>query len=167
MNLEKDLLSIGTIVNTFGTKGFVKVVLNKEIEVINELSTIKLLFVKNISKSLQPLQIEKVEFKNEILLLKFVDLNEINHVIKFKGLQIYSLTSDRVFKYKPMMTSYKVIYNEEIGKILEAFNNGAHDVIKISLNSQKAFWVPLVDVYFKKIDHEKQVIVLKNLEELK
>ncbi|WP_036268842.1 ribosome maturation factor RimM [Mesoplasma seiffertii] len=167
MNLEKDLLHIGTIVNTFGTKGFVKVVLNKDIEVVNDLATIKLLFVKNTSGALQPLRVEKAELKRETLLFKFQDLNEINQVLKLKGLLIYGLISDEIFEIKPLLESYQVIYNQEAGEIIETFNNGSHEVIKVSLNNTKPFWVPLVEVYLETIDYQNEVIVLKNLEELK
>ncbi|WP_035358874.1 ribosome maturation factor RimM [[Acholeplasma] multilocale] len=167
MNLENDLLNIGSIVNTFGTKGVVKILLNEGVTIISELDGIKLLFTKSSSGALQPLRVESIEEKPGHLLVKFINMNDINDVIKLKGYSIYALISDDAFGQELSYLDFKVFYKDEEGKILDVMDNGVQDLIKVEFSQSKPFWVPVVDKFIEDEDIENAIIKLKDIEGLK
>ncbi|ATZ18827.1 16S rRNA processing protein RimM [Williamsoniiplasma somnilux] len=168
MNLENKMIHIGTVVNTFGTKGFIKLVFAKDIKLVGDINLIKVIFYKNHNSSLIPLRVEKIEFKGLTLLIKFLDLNSINDVVKFKNLELYINDEFKILEKEIDWLQFEVTFNNQKGEITDFMNNGAQNLIKIKLVSeQKAFWVPMVDVYVKELILENKTIVLQNVEGLK
>lgn len=166
--LEDNLLSIGTITNTFGTKGVVKLVLKNEIEVIGNLTTLKVLFHKTKVGALMPLQIESISQKGQTLLIKFINFNNINDVEKMKNYEIWCLNEPKIFAEALNFLTMKVKTETEMGIVIDIMNNGAQDLIKVQLdNCKKAFWVPVVDQFVQAIDEANQLITLQNVEGLK
>ncbi|AAT75899.1 16S rRNA processing protein [Mesoplasma florum L1] len=164
---NKNLLSIGKIVNTFGIKGAVKIALEKSIEV-NDINGIKLLFIENTNNVIIPKQVESISMQKSHLVVYFKEHNHINEVEIFKGKKVKYLNDNDAFSIFYDLTYYSVVYNKQNGKVIETMFNGNHDLVKVLLeNEEKAFWVPLVDVYTNNIDDESRIITLKNIEGLK
>lgn len=164
---NKNLLSIGKIVNTFGIKGAVKIALHKNIEV-NNINEVKLLFIENSDKVIIPKQVESISMQKSYLVVYFKGHHHINEVEIFKGKRIKYLNDNQAFSIFYDLTYYTVVYKQQKGKVIETMFNGKHDLIKVLLEDEtKAFWVPLVHVYTINIDDEPRIITLKNIERLK
>ncbi|ATZ18234.1 ribosome maturation factor RimM [Mesoplasma melaleucae] len=164
---NKNLLSIGKIVNTFGIKGAVKIALEKNIEV-NDINEIKLLFIENTNNVIIPKQVKSISMQKSHLVVYFKEHHHINEVENFRGKQIKYLNDNDAFSIFYDLTYYTVVYKQQNGKVVETIFNGQHDLVKVLLeNETKEFWVPLVDMYTTNIDDESRIITLKNIEGLK
>ncbi|ASZ09310.1 hypothetical protein CK556_03070 [Mesoplasma chauliocola] len=164
---NKNLLSIGRIVNTFGIKGAVKIALDKNVK-LNDINKIKLLFIENANNIIIPKQVESVTMQKSHLVVYFKEHIHINEVEIFKGKNVKYLNDDGTFSIYYDLTHYTIMYNLQKGQVTDTMFNGQHHLVKVLLeNENKAFWVPLVDVYTENIDDESRVITLKNIEGLK
>ncbi|WP_031542968.1 ribosome maturation factor RimM [Mesoplasma photuris] len=165
MNLQKNLLNIGTIVNTFGTKGMVKMVISENTFINGDISEIKLVFTKKDSGSYIPLRVEEIQNKENNLLIKFVGLDSINDVVKFKNINLFFDNTDEIFIYETPLTEFICIYGNDKIKVIDLMNNGVQDLIKVSYKL-KEFWIPMVEMFVDNIDEQEQKIYLKNIEGL-
>ena len=82
---EKEYLEIGQIVNTYGIKGFVKVVpYTDNIERFEQLDTIYLDYKSKLIK----MNIEEVKYSKHLVLLKLKEILDINMAENYKGCYI-------------------------------------------------------------------------------
>ena len=80
-----NLLEIGQIVNSYGIKGFLKVVpFTDDVTRYNNLKTIYI--EKN--KKLQEMEIEEVKYHKNLVLLKLKGIDDINDTLQFKNCYI-------------------------------------------------------------------------------
>ncbi len=87
------LLEIGQIVNSYGIKGFLKVVpYTDNIERFNNLKTI---FIEK-DKRLKEMEIEEVKYHNKLVLLKLKGIDDINDTLQFKNCYIKINREDAV-----------------------------------------------------------------------
>ena len=70
----ESLLEVGQIVNTYGIKGFVKVV--PLVDNNNQFKSFKTLYIQD-KKNLKELHIEEVKFSKNLVLLKFKGIDTI------------------------------------------------------------------------------------------
>jgi 16S rRNA processing protein RimM len=163
--MQMELFSLGFITNTQGLQGWAKLTLNPIIKTFNP-QALKLVFYKQKNNFL-PLQIEECEVRKTNYLLKFKELNSIDEVLFLKSKEIFIANDQEniCFTKQIPWTEYLVQLNQEVGHVVDWMNNGAQDLIKVQSKNHQ-FWVPMVDVYLKKVDYEKKVIYLINYEGL-
>ncbi|ADK69550.1 16S rRNA processing protein RimM [Mycoplasma mycoides subsp. mycoides] len=162
--MNANLIKIGVIVNTFSIKGQVKVILNSDI-VIDDLNKINTFFIET-NDNFQVLRIQEINLNKNYLIVKFLNLNNINDVIKFKNKEIYCLKNQNITQLVSLI-NFKFTSFKTNGIIIDYMNNSYQQLIKVKSEDLKEFWVPLVDVFIKEIDYENQIIIAKNVEGLK
>ena len=87
----ESLLEVGQIVNTYGIKGFVKVV--PLVDNNNQFKDFKVLYIQE-NKSLKELHIEEVKFSKNLVLLKFKGIDTIEHAEEFRNIYLQAKRSD-------------------------------------------------------------------------
>ena len=132
--MEQQLIEIGQIVNTYGIKGFFKVVpYTDDITRFEKLNNIYI----QTKKSLETVAIEEVKYSKNLVLLKIKGIDDINSAEIYKNCYIKIDRSDAV---ELPEDSYFIIdligvevitdKGENIGNIIDVFSTGANDVLE-------------------------------------
>lgn len=167
----QEYLEIGQIVNTYGIKGFVKVVPftddNKRFE---DLETVYIEYKGNLIQ----MTIEEVSYSKNLVLLKFKEAPDINMVEKYKNCYLKIDRKDAVDL--PEDTYFIIdllgldVYTEEgrlLGNVDDIFKTGSNDVYVVKNSEGKQLLLPAIADVIKKIDlQDKKIIVnlIKGLE---
>ena len=80
-----NLLVIGQIVNSYGIKGFLKVV--PYTDDMYRYSDLKTIYIEK-NKKLQKMEIEEVKYHNKLVMLKVKGVDDINDTLEFKNCYI-------------------------------------------------------------------------------
>ena len=162
-----DLIKIGTLGNSIDKDGMVKCNLIPDFIDI-ELRDLFLIF-KN-EKVRYVSVVEEQNSKNYRILLD--DTEVMKEATQEKGV-IIALAQEDIedyFEIKGLtrLINYKVFENDqEIGIVINEFDNSAHAVITIQTDDDKEFMVPVVENYIDEIDVDNKLVVVKNIEQLK
>jgi 16S rRNA processing protein RimM len=89
--LKQDLIEIGTIVNTFGKKGTIKLMMPDNLEFNDEaIFEDKFLFYLSKDQVIEPLRIKKLsQTQRNLLLIDFFGISDLNAAEQLKGRTIY------------------------------------------------------------------------------
>ena len=87
----ESLLEVGQIVNTYGIKGFVKVV--PLVDNNNQFKSFKKLYIQE-KKNLKELNIEEVKFSKNLVLLKFKGIDTIEQAEELRNTYLQAKRSD-------------------------------------------------------------------------
>ena len=160
----QNLLEIGQIVNSYGIKGFFKVVpFTDKITRFNDLKTIYI--EKN--KKLEEKEIEEVKYHKNLVLLKLKGIDDINQTLEYKNCYI---KIDRKNAVELPKNSYFIIdligmevytENEELlGKITDVFPTGSNDVYVVKDELGKQILLPAIKDVIKDVNvTDKKMIV--------
>ncbi|ATZ16421.1 ribosomal 30S subunit maturation factor RimM [Entomoplasma freundtii] len=166
--MDNKFLELGTIAKTSGLQGEVKLLLDSHIIYQPQIKTASsiYLFVKQAG-TWQPLvvsQIQKSQKTKTTLLLKFQNYDSATKANSLIGYKLYALKTDLSFQIQPLWTDYQAIVDGQNKLILETWNNGHYDLVKVQLT--KPLWVPLIPPYLVEVkDESKELILdLKGLE---
>lgn len=162
--MKQEYFEIGQIVNTFGIKGFVKIVpFTDDLERFEELESV---FVVK-QKQLIEMQIEEVKYHKNLVLVKFKGIEDINMAEKYKGCYI-KIKRENARKL-PKDTYFIAdligmdVYDEDgnlLGKVDDIFNNKSHDVYVIKDDLGKQILLPSTKEVIKDVDVEKGKIIV-------
>ena len=154
--MKQEYFEIGQIVNTFGIKGFVKIVpFTDDLERFEELESV---FVVK-QKQLIEMQIEEVKYHKNLVLVKFKGIEDINMAEKYKGCYI-KIKRENARKL-PKDTYFIAdligidVYDENgnlLGKVDDIFNNKSHDVYVIKDDLGKQILLPSTKEVIKDVD---------------
>ena len=160
----QNLLEIGQIVNSYGIKGFLKVVpFTDDITRYNDLKTIYI--EKN--KKLEEMEIEEVKYHKNLVLLKLKGIDDINQTIPYKNCYIKIDRENGVDL--PENTYFIVdlidmeVYTEEnnlLGKIVDVFPTGSNDVYVVKDDLGKQVLLPAIREVIKKVDVENKKMIV-------
>ncbi len=149
-----DKKRIGKIVNTHGIKGELKVATDDDsLFASNETIYIKVRndFVEYNIKSVR-------KHKNHLLIM-IGEYDNINQVLKYKGLDVYAAKGEEL--YFSDLIGYRVVNAEvKIGNVEEIINNNAHDILVLD----SGVMIPYVDAFIKEIDETDEVITVELIE---
>ena len=81
----QNLLEIGQIVNSYGIKGFLKVV--PFTDDVNRVSRLKHIYIEK-NKKLEEVEIEEVKYHKNLVLIKLKGIDDINDTIQYKNCYI-------------------------------------------------------------------------------
>ena len=81
----QNLLEIGQIVNSYGIKGFLKVV--PFTDDVKRFSKLKNIYIEK-NKKLEEVEIEEVKYHKNLVLIKLKGIDDINDTIKYKNCYI-------------------------------------------------------------------------------
>ncbi len=155
----KDYLEIGQIVNTYGIKGFVKVV--PFTDDITRFEKLKSVYI-DIKGNLKEFTIEEVKYSKNMVLLKFKEIPDINEAEKYRNYYI-KISRDNAIKL-PKDTYFIAdligldVYveetNELLGKVDDIFPTGSNDVYVVKDELGKQVLLPGTKEVIKTVDLE-------------
>lgn len=165
-----NLLEIGQIVNSYGIKGFLKVVpFTDDVTRYNNLKTIYI--EKN--KKLQEMEIEEVKYHKNLVLLKLKGIDDINDTLQFKNCYIKIDRKDAVDL--PENTYFIVdligmeVYTDEdilLGKLVDVFPTGSNDVYVVKDELGKQTLLPAIGDVIKNVDVPNKKMIVHLIEGL-
>lgn len=160
----QEYLEIGQIVNTFGVKGFLKVVpFTDNVERFEELKTIYIC-KKNDMKEVE---IEEVKYHKDMILMKLKGIDDMTEAEKHKGLFLKINRKDA--KKLPKDTYFiadllgLAVYTDEgelLGKVDDIFQTGSNDVYVVKDELGKQILLPSIPEVLKEIDLKNEKILV-------
>ena len=164
----QNLLEIGQIFNSYGIKGFLKVV--PYTDDITRYSNLKEIYIEK-NKKLEKMEIEEVKYHKNLVLLKLKGIDDINETLKYKNCYIKIDRKDAVDLPE---NSYFIVdlidievYTEEdkyLGKIIDIFPTGSNDVYVVKDELGKQILLPAIREVIKKVDIENKKMIVHLLE---
>ena len=164
------LLEIGQIVNSYGIKGFLKVV--PYTDDITRFDNLKIIYIEK-NKKLVEMQIEEVKYHNNLVLLKLKGIDDINDTLEYKNCYIKIDRKDAVELPK---NSYFIVdliglevYTEEgtlIGTLVDVFPTGSNDVYVVKDELGKQILLPAIGDVIKDVQLENKKMIVHLIEGL-
>lgn len=164
------LLEIGQIVNSYGIKGFLKVV--PYTDDITRFDNLKTIYIEK-NKKLEEMQIEEVRYHNNLVLLKLKGIDDINDTLQYKNCYIKIDRKDAVELPK---NSYFIVdliglevYTEEgtlIGTLVDVFPTGSNDVYVVKDELGKQILLPAIGDVIKDVQLENKKMIVHLIEGL-
>lgn len=157
-------LEVGQIVNTFGVKGFLKVVpFTDNLERFEELKTIYICKKDDMKE----VQIEEIKYHKDMILMKLKNIDDMTEAEKYKGL---FLKIDRKDAKKLPKDTYFIadllgleVYTDEgelLGKVDDIFQTGSNDVYVVKDELGKQILLPSIPEVLKEIDLKNEKILV-------
>ena len=147
MQFKEDMLRVGVITQTHGLKGEVKIFPTtddvKRFDYIDRvfLKSVSKGIIKNENNELIELHVTGAKYFKQYVILKFDGINDINDVMKYKGMEIYVAREDAIpleegEYYISDLIGLRVTDEEEneIGTLKDVMQTGANDVYVVDGN---------------------------------
>ena len=154
------LLEVGQIVNSYGIKGFLKVVPlvdNKE-----QFYSFKKLYMQNQKE----LDIEEIKFSKNLVLVKVKGIDTIEDAVKLKNLYLYAKREDIKLEEGAHFIVDLIgleVYTEDgklLGLLKEVLQPGANDVYVVENEDKKQILLPVIPDVVKNIDIPNKKIIV-------
>lgn len=154
-----DFIYVGKIINTFGIKG--------EVKIISDFYLMNRVFIKGFKLYITPMYIEEeisnVRFHKGCNLVLFKNYNNINDVLKYKGMGVYIKRSDLNLNEDEYLLedliNYDVYDNDlYIGKVIGISKNNS---VLLKVKKEKEFYIPFIDEFIINVDNLNKVIITK------
>lgn len=146
---KNNLLWLGTIVNTHGVKGEVRILSNSENKDKRFAKGEKLFFYKG--DEISELKINSSRPHKQFTLVVFEGVNNINDIEWIKGTKVYCLREEleEGEYYLSDLKGLEVIdqHNNVIGIVTSISEQGPYESLNIKLNNGKSTNIPMVDEY--------------------
>ena len=165
-----NLLEIGQIVNSYGIKGFLKVV--PFTDNIQRYSKLKTIYIEK-NKKLEKMEIEEVKYHNKLVLLKLKGINDINDTLEYKNCYI---KIDREDAVKLPENSYFIVdligievttdEGQLLGKITDVFPTGSNDVYVVKDELGKQTLLPAIGDVIKNVDIQNKKMIVHMIDGL-
>ena len=161
----ESLIEIGQIVNTYGIKGFVKVV--PFTDDITRFNNLKSVYVELKNNKIKTFEVEEVKYAKNLVLLKLKGIDDINMAEEYRNCY---LKIDRKDAVKLPKDSYFIIdllgidvYTEEnelLGKIIDIYPTGSNDVYVVKNENGKQVLLPAISEVIKNVDIKNQKMII-------
>ena len=166
----EDLLQVGVITTTHGIRGEVKVYpTTDDAHRFDYLESVLL----DTGKELCELEIQRVKYFKQFVILKFRDLDNINDIEPYKGKSLY-VTRD--FAVPLEENEYYIadlidmdVFLEDgslFGTLKDVMETGANDVYVIHTTDKKEVLVPAIKDCVKEVDVEQNKMIIHLLKGL-
>ncbi|MDR1781424.1 MAG: ribosome maturation factor RimM [Bacilli bacterium] len=165
------MINVAYIVGFHGLKGEMKLKSTSDFidERLNKGS--KLFLVKDNYK--KEVEINSVRVHKNNYLISLVGYNSLNEVEKFKGYSLkvnkdnlFDLSEDEYYHFELIGSNVFDYLNDNIGKVIKVYSNGANDVLVVKNNEDKEFHIPFINNFIEDIDTDKKEIKLYEVEGL-
>ena len=160
-----DFLEIGQIVNSYGIKGFFKVVpFTDDITRFDDFETIYIEKNKKLEKKI----IEEVKYHKNLVLLKIKGIDDINDTEQYKNCILKIERKDAV--ELPEDTYFITdligieVYDEDeklLGNLIDIFPTGSNDVYVVKDELGKQILLPAIGEVIKKVDVANKKMIVK------
>lgn len=163
-------LLIGTIVNTHGLQGEVKI--KPKTHFISERFKKGNLISLHYEGQYIPLEIIGNRMQKDMILLKFEGYTNINDVEKWKGSNLFvdantlpKLLEDEIYYHELYDCEVYNLNQQFLGNVIEVIETGANAVLRIQKDTT-SFLVPFVKAFVKDVDRNKKTITIECVEGL-
>ena len=163
-------LEIGKIVNSYGLKGFIKVL--PLTDNIKRYELLKTIFI-DYRNNLETFDIEEVKYHKNFVLLKLKGIDDINQVEKYKESYIkidrkdgVKLPKDAYYIVDLIGLNVETIEGEYLGKIDDIIPTGSNDVYVVKNELGKQILIPAIKSVVKEIDIENKKVKVHLIEGL-
>ena len=146
-------IKVGKIVNTFGLKGELKVLLNQNV-------TLDEIYIAGFDEKFR---CEKQVDTHKFVKIKFFGYDDINQVLQFVNRDIFVLNmqnealSDDEYLVTDLVNSKIYLSEKELGKITGVENFGATDILVFECDG-KEMRVPFIAEFFDLIDPKNKIL---------
>ena len=162
--MEKEMLEIGQIVNTFGVKGMIKIV--PYTDDVKRFDNLKTIYVVTRNKKTE-YEIEEIKYHKNMVLAKLKGVDTMNDAELLKQSSVQIERKDAIHLEKDTyfivdLIGLKVITdeNEELGNIVDIFNTGSNDIYVVKDELGKQILLPAISEVIKSIDIENKKIIV-------
>lgn len=160
----EQLMEIGQIVNTYGIKGFVKVVAFTDN--VNRFEDLKTVYIET-KKGMENHKIEEVKYSKNTVLLKFEGINDINMAQNYKNCYIKIDRKDAVdlpenTYFIVDLIDMEVFTDEDIllGKIVDIYPTGSNDIYVVKNEEGKQILLPAIGQVILKVDVQNKKMIV-------
>lgn len=160
-----DFLEIGQIVNSYGIKGFFKVV--PFTDDITRFDNLKNVYIERNNK-LEKVEIEEVKYHKNLVLLKIKGIDDINDTEQYKNCY---LKIDRKDAVKLPKDTYFItdligmeVYTQQgefLGNIDDIFPTGSNDVYAVKDELGKQILLPAIGKVIKNVDVKTKKMIVE------
>lgn len=164
----EQLMEIGQIVNTYGIKGFVKVMpFTDNINRFEDLDSIYL----QTKKGLETFEIEEVKYSKNMVLLKLKGIDDINIAENYRNCYLkidrkdaVELPEDTYFIVDLLDMEVETEEGETLGKIIDVYPTGSNDIYVVKNEEGKQILLPAISQVVKTVDiqNKKMIVHLLN-----
>ncbi len=155
-------LRVGVIASTHGIGGEVKVFPTTDDN--KRFKKLKQVFL-DTGKEYLELEVERVRFFKQMVIVKFKGINNINDIEKYKGKDLLvtrenavPLEENEYFIYDIMDAQVVDEEGKEIGTLVEVLATGANDVYVVKTPQGKEILMPVIDECILDIDFDNKVV---------
>ncbi len=160
-----DFLEIGQIVNSYGIKGFFKVV--PFTDDITRFNNLKNIYIER-NKKLESKEIEEVKYHKNLVLLKIKGIDDINDTEQYKNCYLkidrkdaIGLPEDTYFITDLMGIEVFTEEGKHLGNIVDIFPTGSNDVYVVKDESGNQILLPAIGEVIKKVDVTARKMIVK------
>lgn len=159
-------ISVGKILKTHGLKGALKIRPYNLSGRFFEYSTEIFLYQNNFYKKYE---IEQIQHLNELLVIKFCDIDTIEEAQKLKDIEIFVLkdsipVEDDEILYIDII-GFKASFNSKIfGEVVNIANYGAGEIYVVKKQSGTEVLLPDQSQFIDKIDYDNKIIYFKDID---
>ena len=162
-------LVVGKIVTTHGIKGEVKI--KVETDDLGRFEKGNKLYLGIDEKNIkQEIIIDNVRYQKNMILLSFNNIQNINDVLEYVGLNLYvdidEVRVDGEIYYDDLIDCVCFVGDEKIGVVTDVMEVPQGEILRIKLNSGKKVLVPYVDEFIESVDIDKKEIIINPIEGL-
>ncbi len=162
--MSDEFITIGKVVSTQGNEGEFKVL--PLTDSTDRFKNITSIFIrKNINR--KTLNIEKIRFKGNMVILKSEDIENINDARMIVGSYLEVERENAVKLPKDTYFVYEIIglevYTEDnifLGKVENIISTGSNDVYIVKKEDKEELFIPAIHEVVKNIDLEKKRITI-------
>ncbi|MBO5478185.1 MAG: 16S rRNA processing protein RimM [Clostridia bacterium] len=166
----KQLMEIGQIVNTYGIKGFVKVV--PFTDNINRFEDLDEVYLQT-KNGLETFEIEEVKYSKNTVLLKLKGIDDINVAEKYRNCYLkidrknaVELPEDTYFIVDLLDCEVVTDEGEILGRITDVYPTGSNDIYVVKNEEGKQVLLPAISQVIKQVDIENKKITVHLLDGL-
>lgn len=168
---QKDISSIGKILNFHGIQGEAKVGFSKNQQ--DFLKKLKEVYIKTEADYIK-LEITSVRFNKTFALIKFKGIDSINDLMPYKGSLMFvekqsvkeNLDEDEFLIEDLIGLEVVDLDNNLIGFVTGVSSNGVNDLISVKSKTTKISLVPFVKELVPNVDIKGKKIVVNNIKGL-
>ena len=160
----KQLMEIGQIVNTYGIKGYLKIV--PYTDDITRFEKLESIYIE-VKKELKDFIIEDVKYSKNLVLLKLKGIDDINSAeiykncyIKIPRSQAVKLPENSYFIVDLIGLNVYTDNDEELGNIIDVFSTGANDIYVVKNELGKQVLLPAISDVIKKVDIQNKKMIV-------
>ena len=155
------MIYIGRIVNTHGIKG--------EVRIKSDIGHKDLVFKKgnHLIVDNELLEINSYRVHKDFDMVTFLNINDINEVLKYKGKNVYIDKKDlkENILFEEEYIGLEVYSDHYIGIVEDILKNKIYNILVVK-NNKKEYLIPNIDEFIKKIDIDNKKIYINEIEGL-